>query len=60
MGVNKKWVQINITRGVFITQTNICDRAFLRKQFTAFSCSFFFSQKESIIDVQIGSKYASE
>ena len=59
MGVNKKWVQFNITRGVFITQTNICDRAFLRKQFTAFSCSFF-SQKESIIDVQIGSKYASE
>ena len=50
--VNKKWFQINNTKGIFIIQADIYDRAFLQK-YLAFICLFFFFlQKGSIIDVQ--------
>ena len=42
----------------FRTQYNIYDGAFLQKQFTAFS-RVLFSQKSSILDILLGSKYAS-
>ena len=39
------------------TLSNICDRAFLQKQLTAFSRSLF-SQESSTIDVRMDPKYA--
>ena len=39
---------VNVRRGVFRTKENICDGASLRK-----------SQKSFIVDVQLGSNYAS-
>ena len=46
------------TRGVFRNQSNIYDRAFLRKYVTAFNR--YFREKNSIANVQLGSKYATE
>ena len=45
-------------RSVFGTQLNIYDGVFLRKHLTAFIHSLF-SQKSSIVDVLLSSKYAS-
>ena len=45
-------------RGVFRTQSNIYDRAFLGKELTIKSY-WLFSKKSSIADVRQGSKYAS-
>ena len=45
-------------RSVFKTQSSIYDGAFLQKQSTVFSRSLF-SRKISIVDVWLGSKYAS-
>ena len=46
-------------KSVFKTQSNIYDGAFLQKYFTAKSRELF-SQKISIVDVRLGSKYASK
>ena len=43
----------NVIRGILKTQPNIYDGAFLRKQLTA----KVFSQKSSIADIRMGSKY---
>ena len=43
---------------VFKTQSKIYDGAFLRKQLTAFS-RWLYSQKSSILDIVLGSTYAS-
>ena len=50
-------VKENSNRGVFRTQFNIYDGDFC--VFTAFSSQLFW-QKRSIVDVRLGSKYASE
>ena len=49
---------ILVNRGVFETQPDIYDGAFLQRYLAAFS-RFFFLQKHSITDVQQGSKYGS-
>ena len=49
----KKWVQFNNTRDVFINQMNIYDGDFLPSR-------QFFYRKDSITDVEIGSKYPSK
>ena len=46
-------------RGVFRTHSNIYHGAFLRKHLTAF-IRWLFSWKSSIVNVELGSKYASE
>ena len=50
MGVNKKYVQPNNTRGEFISESKIYDGVFWQKKLTIFA-------KISIIDVQVDSKY---
>ena len=45
-------------RGIFRTQSYIYDGVFLQKQSIVFSRKLF-SQKSSIVDVWLGSKYAS-
>ena len=45
-------------KGVFRTLSNIWDEAFLRKLLTAFT-RWLFLQKCSIVDLRLGSKYAS-
>ena len=45
-------------RGVFKTQSNNYDGAFLRKQIKIFSC-YLFPQKNSIADVPLGCKHVS-
>ena len=51
--------QVQNIRGVFKTQPNIYDGAVLQKWLTAKSLSIF-SQKSSILDFSLGSKYATE
>ena len=50
---------MNNSRGVFRTQSNIYDGAFLQKQLTTKS-RYQSSQKHFIPDVRQGSKYTSE
>ena len=47
-----------IFRGVFRTQSNVYDGAFSGKLVTAERCQQFL-QKTSVVDVRLGSKYAS-
>ena len=56
MKLFRKW--ISDCRGVFRTKSNIYDEAFLQKWLTTKSYSLF-SQKSCIVDLRLGSKYAS-
>ena len=47
------------TRGVFKTRSNFYDEVSFWKHLTAFNRSLF-SQKNSIVNVRLSSKYASE
>ena len=49
---------LNLRRGIFRTQSNIYDGAFMRKWLKAKSCQLF-SRKSSIVNVRLGFKYAS-
>ena len=48
----------SLNRGVFITQSNIYDEALLGKQSNGFQTKLFW-QKRFIIDIRLGSEYAS-
>ena len=48
-----------IYRGVFRTESNIFNEAFLQKKLTAKSQDLFL-QKSFIVDVRLSSKYASD
>ena len=52
----RKLSEVGECRGVFRTQLNIYDEAFLQKQLTTKSRQVF-SQKSSIVDVRLSSKY---
>ena len=51
-------LQIFLIRDAFRTKPKTCDDFFLRKHLTVFN-RYLFSQKSFIIDVWLGSKYAS-
>ena len=46
-------------RGLFKTHQNIYDRAFLQKYSWQLRAFKYFTEKKLIMDVRIGSKYAS-
>ena len=55
----KTWARIVYCKGVLRTQSNIYDGDFLRNQSMA-ETRDLFSQKGSIVDVQLTSKFVSE